>query len=158
MIKWDFIKEHKKWVVLGFFLIVTSVITQIQSSNEPNETIKAPEDLSTFIPKGYRLVPLPIENYKNLDQILGNYGVVDLYVKTLINSKVQTELLGVGIRALRAKNGSESIGLLVPVDQVKTLLKRNGKFYLTINNSKTSGTNFEETKVKVTRSRISFAN
>ncbi|MCB9025978.1 MAG: hypothetical protein H6625_06650 [Bdellovibrionaceae bacterium] len=154
----EHIKEHKGWVILGALLVISSISSQFYNNSDPDKTENPPEDVSTFIPKGYRLVPLPIENYKNLDQILGNYGVVDLYVKTLINSKVHTELLGSGIRALRAKNGSESIGLLVPLEQVKTLLKKDGKFYLTINNSNSSGTVFEESKIRISKSRVSFAN
>ena len=60
---------------LAFYLDSTkaSAVTDV---HQP----EAPEAASTFIPKGFVLVPIEVANYESLDSILGKHGVVDLYV------------------------------------------------------------------------------
>ena len=160
MINLKFIKQFKWWFA-GATVLITLVLfnSLIHHSSKPTKALEQkPTDITTFIPKGYRLVPIQVDNYKSLDQILGNYSVVDLYLKSFKGPHLKMELLGSGIRALRAKNGSESIGLLVPKSQVKNLLKKEGRFVITINNSQSSGTEFVKTKSQKTKKRLVFKN
>lgn len=157
MTLWTLIEKNKFWWMMGTALVLMAIFqAAFVNDKTSQETDPALEDITTFIPKGYRLVPIPVANYKSLEQILGNYGVVDLYVRTFKNAKTHTELIGSGIRALRPKNGSESIGLLVPVEQVGLLLQREGQFYLALNNSDVTGTVFEKKSLSKQKKRLFY--
>ena len=153
----NLINKYKWWITSACALFVLLIINQYFHATPPPTKAEEPVEISTFIPQGYRLVPIQAANYKSLDQILGNYGVVDLYIRTLYGSKTSMQLIGTGIRAIRAKNGSESIGLLVPKEQVKNLLNHTGDYILTINNLQNSGTEFVNHTSQKSKSRIVFA-
>ena len=158
MIDKKFIKQNRWWFLGASFLILLIIFNNLIHQPTKPEPVEEVADISTFIPKGFRLVPIQVDNYKSLDQILGNYGVVDLYVKSFKGPKLKMELVGSGIRAIRAKNGSESIGLLVPKEQVKAILKKEGRFVLTVNNSQSSGTEFVKTRSERPRNRLVYSN
>jgi len=41
-----------------------------------DESMHSPD---TFIPAGFVLVPIEIQNLQNVDSMIGNYGIVDIY-------------------------------------------------------------------------------
>ncbi|MCB0389732.1 MAG: hypothetical protein KDD58_00505 [Bdellovibrionales bacterium] len=147
----EILNKNKFWLAGGCFIVLLAILNFYL--NKPQTTAQQPVqkeeiDITTFIPKGFTLVPIIVENYKNLDQILGKYGVVDLYSKKYNGKNVQLTLVGRGIRALRPKKSSESVSLLIPSNEVKNVLKSDGLFYLTINNKNTVGTVFEKPSMK----------
>src|SRR4051812_7351936 len=77
------LKSQKSWMwvaaiaVSGFMAFYfDSMATKTREAH----TAEDPETASTLIPAGFVLVPIEVANYESLDSILGNFGVVDLYI------------------------------------------------------------------------------
>ncbi len=158
MEKLDFLNNNKVLTVLGGGIILLIILNSYISNQSHTIDEVQTEDMTTYIPKGFRLVPIKIENYKSLDQILGNYGTVDVYFQDISSTpKKITKLLASNVRAIRSQNDPSSIGLLVPKSEVKSLLTHSGPFTLTINNSDNSETIFENSQPKMKKMRIYYS-
>ena len=97
--------------------------------------------LDTFIPQGFVLIPIELENYNSVDSILGSYGVVDLYLAGQGEFK-KTKPLVRRIKILRAPQNPSQFAVLVPEQQAGLFFRDQSVFFAAIQNPKEAGTSF----------------
>src|ERR1035437_10610139 len=91
------------WSAFGLSLIPIALgLVFSFSSAPPQEGSKNPRaQVDTYIPKGFVLVPIEVQNYEALDSILGQFGVVDLF-QSLSPENPGQHLIARNVRILRA--------------------------------------------------------
>ena len=110
-------------------------------------------NLDTFIPKGFVLVPIEVQNYKSLDSALGQYGIVDLYAST--SSKPSNfKRIVKNIQIFRSPYPPYEFAVMAPEENAKFIMQIDGAIKVAIQNPKKNGMNFEfffEKKEKPTK-------
>jgi hypothetical protein len=102
----------------------------------------APSRLDTFIPRGFVLIPIELENYESVDSILGSYGVVDLYLSGDESIRPKRPLVR-RIKILRAPQNPSQFAVLVPEKEAPVFFQGSGQFFAAVQNPKEVGTRFE---------------
>ena len=74
----DDIFALKPLTIILLVLGITTIFISIRPKIERPLQSKKQDSMDVFIPKGETLVPIKVANYESLDQIIGQYGVVDL--------------------------------------------------------------------------------
>jgi hypothetical protein len=107
----------------------------------------------TYVPDGFVLVPIEVQNIESLDAILGNYGVVDLFHPS-VDPNGHAKLLARQVKILRAPLDPKKFAVLVPTEQSQALVKIDAPLFVTIHNPKRSQTAF--IKDKKAKSRVLY--
>ncbi len=68
------------FAILGLLSVWFDFFSNKEVSNQRNQKSKS---VDTYIPAGMTLVPIEIQNIESLKNILGDFGVVDLYIPSL---------------------------------------------------------------------------
>lgn len=135
--------RNSTWILLVFFAGLVALIWDLkeQPVRQPNEAV--PYELAaTSIPAGYVLVPIEVANYESLDSILGQFGVVDLYVPSL-DSRTPPRKVAERIKILRAPLNPSHFAVLAPEDKSASLVTHEGSFVVAVQNPNTdSGMKF----------------
>ena len=118
---------------------------------KPDEK-KPQQSLDTYIPPGYVLVPIEVENYETLDSVLGSYGVVDLYPGTNGPEKTPQKPLIKGIRMLRSPHPPHQYAVLAPETLAPEIIRAAPSFRVVVQNPNSSGTEIV-TKKSVIKNR-----
>ncbi len=151
----QFYRQHKSWILsIGCALLLTTINSIAHSSKSDadlGQTTETKESLDTYIPDGFVLVPVEVENYENLDQILGNFGTIDVYEKVQNGAQTRSRLVGRGLKALRPQNNDKQIGLLVPESEASLVVGTQGPLYVTIHNRQKTGTEIVTPRHKTNR-------
>jgi hypothetical protein len=154
-----FIVKHKELSLFVVIALVTYTFTSCKATPTQRPTIgeQRTDDMATFIPAGHSLVPIEIANYQTLDSIFGSFGVVDLYVQDTSASNY-SRLVAQFVKIVRAPKNPSHFAALVPHQEIKKLMKYTGPFFVVIQNSKISGTAFENETLekKKIKSRIQY--
>lgn len=122
--------------------------TSQKSDSRTRETATAPEDASTFIPAGFVLVPIEVANYESLDSILGQFGVVDLFLPTDGNQTGQKRRaikVASRLKILRAPLNPSHFAVLARESEASQLVGQTGPFVVIVQNPKNSGTGIVST-------------
>jgi hypothetical protein len=103
--------------------------------------------LDTFIPKGFVLVPIEVQNYEALDSILGKFGLVDLF---------KTKADGGGpiarnVRILRAPQNPSRFAVLVEEARATNILTYQGGIFVVVKPMSQAGTEFVKTAQRTQR-------
>ena len=138
------------WKLWGSAFLVAGVVAIVWdlssiSKKETHEVTETAETAATFIPAGFVLVPIEVENYEALDSILGSHGVVDLYKP---NEKPNGRPYKVAshVKILRAPLNPSHFAVLAPETQSRRLVAFAGAFNVVVQNPNSrSGTEFEDT-------------
>lgn len=142
--KWNEWKKQinsRPWILAPIALGLSLLLTYFTQSNSKEAPPTAAID--TFIPAGFVLVPISVQNFASLDSVIGNFGFVDLYaVKE--NGQRQATPLGRNIKLLRAPKNPNQFAVLVPEAAAPEIVKHSESFYVVIQNTKTRGTIFEK--------------
>ncbi|MGZ3721304.1 MAG: hypothetical protein ACXVA9_00155, partial [Bdellovibrionales bacterium] len=118
------------------------------------DTVKANRaQVDTFIPKGFVLVPIDVQNYEALDSILGKFGVVDLFQSGSME-KPQQRLVARNVRILRAPQNPSHFAILVQESEVGGILKNNTPFFVIVKHPEKTGTEFVKGEVSTRRSIV----
>jgi hypothetical protein len=108
-------------LIIGLCLGLTALNEQWTKANDSSLAGPTkPENLQgidTFIPSGFVLLPIEIQNLNALDGVIGSFGVVDLYVPG------ETKPLAHNIKILRSSKNSDQFSVLVPETQSAQLVK-----------------------------------
>ena len=122
---------------LAFYLDATKA-SAVADVHQP----EAPEAASTFIPKGFVLVPIEVANFESLDSILGKHGVVDLYVPA---SEAHRKPIKVAerIRILRAPLNPGHFAVLTTEAESSMLVSHQGPFTVVVQPDGAVGTKLE---------------
>jgi hypothetical protein len=116
------------------------------SSAESTEALSKTAQVDTFIPKGFVLVPIDVQNFEALDSILGHFGIVDLFQGGQPNGPKQ-HLVARNVRILRAPHNPAHFAILVQENQVADILKNSSLFTVIVKRPSASGTEFVKSDV-----------
>lgn len=149
-----FLSTTKGLLVLLGVLAVFALAHDLLREKKVAVIEKSPsETADTYIPSGFVLVPIEIQNIEGLDSILGQFGVVDLFLPGH-EGLSRGRLVARRLKILRAPLNPSQFAVLAPEGQAPDIVRHEGPFIVVIQNPKESGTRI--VKQKVRRSRISF--
>ncbi len=143
-------KIHYQKIGMAIALLLFCVIYFSQGSEGPTQKSESPD---TYIPAGYVLVPIEVVNKEALQSLLGNFGVVDLYVPALEPGKLGRKAAS-RVKILRAPLNPEEFAVLVREGEAFQLVHNDNGFFVVIQNPKQNGTRI--VKPLSRSSRISF--
>lgn len=134
----------------GILALIASCKSQPKPTNKPNADSVS---VDTYIPAGYVLVPIELENYQALDSILGSFGTVDLFSQP-VQSGARAEKIATQIKILRAPLNPSHFAVLVREDEAPAIVKHPGSFFAVIQNPAKNGTRIEKDRTRKPTSRI----
>lgn len=120
----------------GIYFLLHKQTERSQPNNKPHQLAQAEHSLSadTFIPAGYVLVPLQIENAASLTGLIENFAVVDLYHSDDASSGYKLFLSR--IKLLRAPLDASQFAVLVTDTQAASILSLKTPFRVVLQNRK----------------------
>ena len=142
--------------VVAMALGLIAFLTQFGRSGEKSQVNEqVTESIDIFIPEGQSLVPIRVANNGSLNQIIGQYGVVDLY-STPLGPGEKAFRIAYKVKLVRSPGNSEHFNVLLPADEAYRITGYPGEFYVSVRNPKSIGTRFVKKKSKVTKRTIVF--
>jgi len=125
--KW-FQDPRNRTLAIAMALMLVIVIGVNLTSSPP--TIDTAEEASadTYIPDGYVLVPIEIQNAESMSSLIGSVAVVDLF------RGPSSQRVGRRLRLLRAPLNPQQFAVLVPEGEVSTLMSTPGPYWAAIQN------------------------
>ena len=142
--------EQKCLGMAGLLALLPVLGLSLKSDSEPAGAKARAAAVDTFIPKGFVLVPIEIENFEAVDSILGAYGVVDLLKPGQNNSG----LVAKNVRLLRAPHNPAHFAILVRESEVDRILRHGGTFAVVIKRPSKDGTEFVQERRKPKRTIV----
>jgi hypothetical protein len=138
--KFKFLLQDKVNRMLLVGLIIFAGVLAASSGNlgsaspAPSaDTAADPYSADTFIPNGFVLVPIDIQNIDSLSSMIGQFGLVDLFTTSNLNQKSGLRV-GRRLKLLRAPLNPQQFAVLVPEEEAGELLKAIGPFVAVIQN------------------------
>lgn len=136
----------KKWgletrILLAATMISISVIglaSWWRGGSSPTESSAVAAGLDTYIPKGFVLVPIDVQNYEALDSILGKFGIVDLFR----GQDEGGQLIARNVRLLRAPQNPSRFAVLVAEAQAPRIMNGPGEIFVVVKPPGDAGTEF----------------
>jgi len=148
--------QIKTWVVAIIILGSTAFLIQFHSSDELKEVINDPiKSIDTLIPRGQSLVPIRVSNYESLDQLIGQFGVVDLYTNPL-NPNQKSRKVVSAVKLIRAPQSPNHFSVLLPANKSHKLIGHHGEFTVVVRNPELLGTKFVNKKSKPAKRRVLY--
>ena len=143
------------WTALILSLALTGWLGSGAMTKETNSEAPAPLSLDTYIPPDHTLVPIRVADYESLDQVFGNYGVVDLYTTPILPNE-RARLVARKVKLIRSGKSQSHFGVLVKADEAWPIQSQTGEFSVSIRNPKAVGTQFVKAKAKTERRQIIY--
>lgn len=137
------LSEEKK-VFIYASLIILSFLTIIEFNVQTPQSSENPSEIDTFIPKGFVLIPIQILNIKEIDSILGQFAIVNVYRK----EKNRTKLIAQKVRLLRSPKNPNVFAVLTPEKNSSLFLSSDPDFFIALHNKSANGTEFEKKSYK----------
>ncbi len=130
------------WSAAGLALIpiLLSLLFRPDTAQSSVMSAARPE-VDTYIPKGFVLVPIEVQNYEALDSILGRFGVVDLF-QAGAPDRPEQRLVARNVRILRAPQNPSHFAILVGENEVAQVLRFGGQFTVVVKRPEKGGTEF----------------
>ncbi len=144
------IKKQKPLFLLFVLSGVMAVIWDFSKKDVETKLIDEVPSADTYVPEGFVLVPIEVQNAEALDAILGNVGVVDLF-HPAIDPRQKARLIARQVKIIRAPLDPKKFAVLVPSDQSQALVKIDAPLFVTVHNPKRQRTQFVKTTSKVLR-------
>lgn len=151
------INKDAKMLILATLISLTIVgfaTLRTQSSSKSTSGEGQLAGVDTFIPRGFVLVPIEVQNYEALDSILGKYGVVDLFR----NRADGGQLIAKNVRLMRAPQNPSRFAVLIAETQASEILKYQGLVFVTLKPPGQNGTEIVNNKMNkgIQKRRILF--
>jgi hypothetical protein len=145
---WDKLLQTKYIWYAFIGCLVLLFLIECLTANIEKEALKPSaewEGLDTYIPKGFRLVPIQITNIDALRDLVGSFAFVDLHeVKT-------KKMVSSGLRLIKSPEQNDVFAVLVADKDVSGLLKYGDEFLVIIRSrkdaDKTRALNSENRKI-----------
>jgi hypothetical protein len=148
---WLRIKKNR---IFALAFVIMALLVGITSLGQKAEMQSSPESADTVIPAGYVLVPIQLENQDSISSLMGEYGVVNLFLSAKITGHSQIKV-GQHLKLLRAPLNPDQYAVLVPEEESGKILEAQGPFFAVLQNpNESKATNW--TKKKKTVSRIEY--
>lgn len=128
-------------IVIFLILGAVTALIQFRGKSDGKEKPSVPLSIDTFIPEGESLVPIQVSNYESLDQVIGQYGVVDL-LTTPLSPDEKSKRVAYAIKLVRSPKSPRHFSALVPAEKAPQLAGHNGEFMVVVRNPKLVGTKF----------------
>jgi hypothetical protein len=147
--------QTKKWwipsVLIAFSLIVALLVdTRGKEAPVKDGSLADISGIDTYIPNGFVLLPIEIQNQASLESILGQYGVVDLY------SPGDASPVAKSVKIVRSPKNPEQFSILVPEGQSGPLVKASTRpFFVIIQNPESKNAQY---RAPLKKSRIVIDN
>lgn len=130
------IKSYKKYLVVFSVLAVFSLFfSWIHYTSNEEKKENPVFQVSDNIPLGFVMVPIELENYEAVSDLVTSHGVVDLYSKSGFSSIPHK--FAEAVRVVRLQTGRFSV--LIPENKVSLLLKSSLMFHAVVQNPKAQG-------------------
>jgi hypothetical protein len=132
------------WTAAGLAVIplIFSLLSSWTTAPQKEAPIRSQqEEFDTFIPKGFVLVPIEVQNFESLDSIFGQFGLVDLF-QTVGSERVEQRLIARNVRLLRAPHNPSHFAVLVQETRVDKILKFGGAYTVVVKRRSKDGTEF----------------
>lgn len=128
-------KNQTLLIALAAMLILVFIF-QPHEHDTKNDTPATVESVDTYIPAGFVLVPIEIQNTEQLSSFINDYAIVDLFSfqKGQVKNKVAQKL-----KLLRAPLNPQQFAVLVPEGQTSQLLSNPGPFWVAVQNPNHNG-------------------
>ncbi len=141
-------EEPKKILILSAGItILLCIISSLGSPSAETADGRSHPGIDTFIPAGFVLVPIEVQNSEALDSVLGQHGVVDLYTVSQDGSE-KSRLVARALKILRAPLNPNQFAVLARDDQAPEIARHFEAFFLVIQNPNSPGTHIEIAKAK----------
>lgn len=111
--------------------------------------------LDSYIPEGQTLVPISVANYESLDQVIGQYGVVDL-LSTPLTPQEKPRRVAYAVKLIRSPLSHRHFSVLIPAEEAPRLAGYQGAFTVVVRNPKSLGTKFVKNKPKKAARQIVY--
>lgn len=122
------LRRHKTPALWAAFLVSGMMAVWLASPAEAESAVsEPPAELSTFIPKGYTLIPIELKGAERLEGVLGSHGIVDLY-ESSDQPGSRPRLVGRRLRLLRAPLNPQAFAVLVRDTEAERILSFTGPF------------------------------
>lgn len=118
--------------LIGIFLIFGLPFTATSKVQE-----EAPLSPDTYIPRGYTLVPIELQNTESISSLIQDFAIVDLYAGSFTQKKARK--IGSRLRLLRAPLNPDRFAVLVPDSQAGLILGADGPISASILNRTQDG-------------------
>ena len=113
-----------KRLLIGFIAFSVFQILLTWKSNLAEEVqVHKPDALDTFVPLGFTLVPIKIENQTEMGSLIDNFALVDLHKKDV------TEVIESNVRLLRSPRNPDVFAVLVEQERAKDLISKYGAIF-----------------------------
>ncbi len=139
--------ENQSWdrQILIFALLASAVLTAAglgwSTLTSDEEAKTSTDNIDTYIPRGFVLLPIEVENADALDSILGIRGIVDLFLPSATKGS-KAQLVARNVRLLRAPRNPSHFAVLVPESEASTTLAGGGPFWVVVKPVQSGGTEF----------------
>jgi hypothetical protein len=129
------ITDQHKFLIIGLtaFCVLYYVLYRQMHTNEsvaPKTFEKVQAD--TFIPAGFVLVPIKLENNEAVSGLIDQFAVVDVYANN--PSSKMNELVAEKVKMLRAPLDPNQFAVLLKDEKARELLQLNGRFSVVLQN------------------------
>lgn len=134
-------------ISFGVFLILYFFINKKTTESEKKSYVAATEantnlnSADTFIPAGYVLVPIQIDNGQNVSGFIDAFALVDLYAST---SSGGNALIAEKIKLIRAPLNPSQFAVLATEYQAKQIMQINTAFWVVLQNRNSLRANLEK--------------
>ena len=137
--------EYRCLIGAGALSILPILAMTFASKVTPSDSSPAIETraaaVDTFIPRGFVLVPIEVQNYEALDSILGRFGIVDLLLPAAAETG-RAKLVARNVRLLRAPQNPSHFAVLIREKDVDQILRFGVTFSVVIKRPGQDGTEF----------------
>ena len=113
-----------KRLLIGLLIFSVFQVLLTWKANESEDVpIHRAEALDTFVPLGFTLVPIKIENQTEMGSLIDNFALVDLH-KTGV-----AEVIESNVRLLRSPRNPDVFAVLVEQERAKDLISKYGAIF-----------------------------
>ena len=139
------IQKYKTQLLLIGTVFVLAILSSLIQSflNEKPQ----PFSLDKMIPEGFVLIPIEIENSEDIINLIGSYGVIDLYSYSS-HLNLPQELAAQSLKVIPTKTEENRFAVIAPEKEVLQLLAYRGPFYAVVQNPKKTGSQIHKKRIK----------
>ena len=129
-------KKYAWHFIIVIFLLIFSLISKILPllSEPESKTLS----LDRLVPKGFVLMPIEISNGQDIKNMIGSYGVVDLYAYSKTTGLPET-LVANALKVLPPSTEEGGFTALVPEKSAIHLFDYTTAFYAVVQNPQKTG-------------------
>lgn len=124
------LNKYKNLVLIGA-MSLTVVLIAWKPSPDAKGSFGAKESWDTFIPAGNVLVPIEVENFESLYDMIDRYGIVDLYQ---IDSRMGARKIASQVKLIRSTVNREKMGVLVSETLAPAIVRAVGPLRVIVKN------------------------